>query len=99
MGTREQDLAKAWAKKGLAEGPRLERALALVGGVSSQGEGVWVVEGGQRDYVVFLDPERQEPSTCDCPDYVHRKVQCKHQLAALLVYWAERGRRTPEKKG
>ena len=63
------------------------KALALVGGCHSQGEGTWVVEGGGGEYVVYVDPQRRR-STCTCEDS-RRGHHCKHRLAVALVYKVE----------
>ena len=68
---------------------RLERAMALVGGVSSQGEGVWVVEGSNVDYIVWADPVTRS-STCTCADFLQRGAKCKHILAVALVFVTEK---------
>lgn len=81
-------LASRWAEKQPGLAARLEKAVALTGGVSSQGEGVYVVEGSSgHEYIVHADPETKV-STCNCPDS-ELGNHCKHRLATALVYLAE----------
>lgn len=41
----------------------------------------WTVEGS-KDYTVQYNAETEQLE-CDCPDYVYRRNECKHILAAL----------------
>lgn len=66
---------------------RLEKALALTGGVVPQGRGVYRVQGGGGEYVVRVDHEKGT-STCTCVDS-HKGHHCKHRLATALVYVVE----------
>ena len=59
---------------------RLSKALALAQGgcVEVEDGGLAVVTSGTNLYHV------QPDGTCDCPDYAHRRVPCKHALAVLI---------------
>lgn len=38
---------------------------------------------GTRTYRVTADPSDGMPVECTCPDFMHRRRQCKHQRAAF----------------
>jgi len=59
---------------------RLTKALALAQGgyVELEDDGFAVVTSGTKLYHVQAD------GMCDCPDYQHRAVPCKHVLAVLI---------------
>ncbi len=59
---------------------RLTKALALAQGgyVALEDTGYALVTSGTKRYQVQAD------GTCDCPDYQHRGVPCKHVLAVLI---------------
>jgi hypothetical protein len=59
---------------------RLSKALALAQGghVALAEDGYALVTSGTKRYQVQAD------GTCDCPDYQHRGVPCKHVLAVLI---------------
>jgi len=59
---------------------RLTKALALAQGshVEVEDDGFAVVTSGTKLYHVQAD------GICDCPDYQHRAVPCKHVLAVLI---------------
>jgi hypothetical protein len=59
---------------------RLSKALALTQGghVALEDTGYALVTSGTKRYQVQAD------GTCDCPDYQHRGVPCKHVLAVLI---------------
>jgi hypothetical protein len=59
---------------------RLRKALALAQGghVEVEDDGFAVVTSGTKLYHVQAD------GSCDCPDYQHRAVPCKHVLAVLI---------------
>ena len=85
-----QQLALLWGVRYPRLRSRLERAVALTGGVTPRGEGVWEVESTEgRVYEVQADPVRRE-SACTCIDFRRGGGRCKHQLAVALV-WASRG--------
>jgi predicted nucleic acid-binding Zn finger protein len=83
--SRIRNLATKWSAKRPELAARIERAIALTGGVKSQGEGVYVVEGVGGDYIVT----KGRNSMCTCPDS-QRGNRCKHQLAVALVCIVER---------
>ena len=84
---RIRSLATQWAERHPELATRLEKAVALTGGVKSQGEGVYVVEGVGDVYIVWADPQGKR-STCNCEDS-RRGHHCKHRLAVALVFKAE----------
>ena len=48
------------------------------------------VRGGQRSYVVTVDPQWRRPPRCSCPDAVRVEDEtgatfCKHSIAVLLA--------------
>jgi hypothetical protein len=59
---------------------RLTKALALVQGghVALADDGYALVTSGTKRYQVQAD------GVCDCPDYQHRGMPCKHVLAVLI---------------
>src|SRR5215470_15722942 len=59
---------------------RLTKALALAQGghVALAEDGYALVISGTKRYQVQAD------GVCDCPDYQHRAVPCKHVLAVLI---------------
>jgi hypothetical protein len=59
---------------------RLTKALALAQGghVALEDTGYALVTSGTKRYQVQAD------GTCDCPDYQHRGVPCKHVLAVFI---------------
>jgi hypothetical protein len=59
---------------------RLSKALALAQGghVALEDTGYVLVTSGTKRYQVQAD------GTCDCPDYQHRGLPCKHVLAVLI---------------
>lgn len=83
-----QQIAAKWAAKHPHLKSRIERAVALTGGVKSQCEGVYVVEGSNgAEYIVSVDFDKGM-STCTCED--HRRGQhCKHRIAVALVHVLE----------
>lgn len=89
MASRLHQIAFNWALKHPHLKSRIERAVALVGGVKSQCEGVYVVEGSKGvEYIVAVDFEKGT-SICTCTD--HKKGNhCKHRLAVALVCVLER---------
>lgn len=63
---------------------RLERGvqLALHHGLEPQGGGVYLARGSRAgDWYLVDVPAR----TCECGDFRHRQVTCKHLLGALLL--------------
>ena len=85
----EDDTLMAWqrfcaqAAEALRPQPdpeRLRKALALAQGghVEVEDDGFAVVTSGTKLYHVQAD------GSCDCPDYQHRAVSCKHVLAVLI---------------
>lgn len=84
--TQIRTLATLWSAKHPELASRIERAIALTGGVKSQGEGVYVVEGESGEYIVTVVGRI---SFCTCPDSA-RGNHCKHRLAAALVCAQER---------
>jgi hypothetical protein len=64
---------------------RMEKAMALVGGIERTDEAnTYKVEGGKGDYIVRVDRGRRY-SECTCPDSAVRGQKCKHRLAVALV--------------
>src|SRR5574341_854618 len=59
---------------------RLSKALALAQGghVDVEADGFAVVTSGSERYTVQAD------GSCNCQDYTHRRVPCKHVLAVFL---------------
>lgn len=84
---RMRELAAIWSVQHPELQERLQKALALVGGVRAQGEGVYVVEGVGNEYVVSVDLPRRR-SSCTCEDS-RRGHHCKHRLAVALLYKVE----------
>jgi SWIM zinc finger len=83
------ELAKAWKQKHPDLTDRIDRAIALTGGVERVGEGVFEVEGRTATYIVRV---RGADSSCTCPDdhrYRRQASHCKHRLAVALVVRAE----------
>lgn len=74
-------LVEKWSARRPELRSRLERAVALTGGVRSQGEGTFVVEGVTQEYIVGVEDGR---SSCTCQDTL-RGNHCKHRLACALV--------------
>lgn len=87
--SRMRQLANKWAEMHPELEDRLQRALALTGGVrkiaSSNGFEAYVVEGVGDDYIVKVDL-RNHTSRCECQDFQTRRIHCKHRLATALVY-------------
>jgi hypothetical protein len=86
---REDDTLLAWqrfcaqaaeALRAQHDSERLSKALALVQGghVALAEDGYALVTSGTKRYQVQAD------GVCDCPDYQHRGVPCKHVLAVLI---------------
>lgn len=95
-------LAGIWAIQFPALQERLERALALVGGVrlvSEEGSArsVFVVEGVGDDYLVTVD-HGARVSRCTCEDS-RRGNKCKHRLACALVFAVHGKKGDPLKRG
>ncbi len=81
-------LAKKWVAKSPELGPRMERALALTGGVEEVSPSTFTVEGEGGTYTVMIN-RSTKVSTCDCPDS-RRGNKCKHRLACALVEAAKK---------
>lgn len=91
MPTPIQTIANLWKVRYPHLADRIDRAVALTGGVKSQGEGVHVVEGSHgAEYIVWADPETHK-STCTCPDF-EKGHKCKHILAVALLWAVNRDR-------
>ncbi len=85
--TRIRELANIWAERHPELRERLERAIALTGGVERRARGVYGVEGQNATYVVRI---RGRKSTCTCPDsHAERASHCKHRLAVALAVKSE----------
>lgn len=76
--------ARRWVASRPELAGRMEKAIALVGGVSLVEANTYRVEGGAGDYTVRVD-RVQRYSECTCPDSAVRGQKCKHRLAVALV--------------
>lgn len=84
-----RNLADQWLKNHPElDATRMNKALALTGGVSEIKPNQYKVEGGGGDYVVTVNPG-QKKSFCTCEDS-RRGNHCKHRLACALVIMAAR---------
>jgi hypothetical protein len=71
-------VAAAEALRAQHDPERLSKALAQGGHVALAEDGYALVTSGTKRYQVQAD------GTCDCPDYQHRGVPCKHVLAVFI---------------
>lgn len=78
----------AWSVRHPELQVRLEKALALTGGVRLIAPSIYRVQGQGDDYLVRVDHQRGS-STCTCMDS-RKGHHCKHRLATALVVVLER---------
>jgi hypothetical protein len=84
-----KQLANSWAQKHPELKDRIERALALTGGITrGRMPYIFFVEGQGDRYMVRVN-EQMGTSTCSCPDSM-KGNHCKHRLATALLVAAER---------
>lgn len=89
-----RNLADQWLKKHPElDERRMNKALALTGGVSEVKTNEYKVEGEGGDYVVTVNPA-QKKSFCSCEDS-RRGNHCKHRLAVALIVMAEKKQPAP----
>jgi len=87
-------LADKWLKNHPnLDAKRMNKALALTGGVSEAKPNIYEVEGEGDTYVVTVNPG-QKKSSCSCEDS-RRGNHCKHRLAVALVMMADKHQPAP----